>query len=107
MPIMEQFHFLDIWGQFHVEDGLWGILHEHWKVDFIFEEIGEFHLVGPDFAEFPVAKYNGFWGVGFPNNALVPFVYDYIGHFACDGEEVLEILLGPLPNTKVNGEFLG
>ena len=70
------------------KNGLWGILHEHWKVDFIFEEIGEFHLVGPDFAEFPVAKYNGFWGVGFPNNAIVPFVYDYIGHFACDGDEI-------------------
>lgn len=80
------------------KNGLWGIrrcwgfydadLDDDSDIDFIFEDISQYYRVGVDEAEFPVAKYNGFWGVGFPSKPLVPFVYDYIGHFACDGEEI-------------------
>ena len=70
------------------KDGLWGILHEDYDVNFIFEEIKEFDLVGADFAQYPHAQYKGFWGVGFPNNPIVPFVYDYIACFVCDGFDV-------------------
>lgn len=75
------------------KNGLWGIrrcwgfydadLDDDSDIDFIFEDISQYYRVGVDEAEFPVAKYNGFWGVGFPSKPLVPFIYDEISRFLC------------------------